>query len=428
MENKKHPSGKHLETVDIARKLFQLARLSAQDINDPTTRHAFNDMTEIVIDCLARGRDDILEDAAQKALECSDAEAHDELEEACEFESSCVVATSPDGSEEIKIHLFAIPIIVNIDAGSCPYNLPRSAEFYAIAHSIRNFGMVEGDPAIHILNYLYDADQLDDLRHSDVFALANNILANASKENAGDSALLHQTVIGPTEVTEAQVELRYLIGIFVTDGDDQSDDAVIEAMVAGEHDELDDDDEAFQNGEATPEEKEKMLNWQRHVAILMASVIGRDSKIGHVIVGPLDQYYMALYQGQIERDNVEMHIYLDKVVTRSGLRVSTLHAIIAPYGPSDEAVDVRMTIIAPTGECIGGYVYPVRSGEIAEEVIAEVCGIVERIGFGNISTTNTLQSSAADSEDDKYFLKAAPDELVSSKLPKVPFPTSMRLH
>lgn len=399
----------------MAMRLYKFAQMSAQDMQeqdaggpaDEESEITFEQLKETVAWCLENGRDDIIDLAIDMATHDDDKDAIEEIEVACEFESTTALIRNDDGTELAKVSLFAIPILVNLVSGPCPEHLPLSPVFHEIVKSIREFDLVEDTSEVHIVNYLYNAEQLQRLTFSDVYRLTCNIINCASDPAADEASLLYQAETERLDEADAPVALRFLVGVASMPAD-------------GEDDESEDEEE---NDEARAT---KNLAWQRRVAMLMSHCIGRSEGTGQCIAGVFDDFFDACRFGLIDRGNFHLKLFIDQLMAQLGFSGPGLKVIMAPFGANGVAQEIRISVLsAIESKCLGIYTYPIFAGESAEGMLEEIADIFENSNFREIDVVDDVQTLSKDKGNDKWFMLARPGK---SPLPPVPFPTSTLFH
>lgn len=406
------------EATIIVNKIYELAHRATLDLINAEAEEStsFDDLSDQVAWCIEGGHDDILSAAMTKAKVDGGRDVLEELEVACEYHASSIFKKNDTSGEVGELHLFAIPIVIAMPGRDCPFKLSSAYPFDLIADSIHECDIADQLSELHIVNYLYSANQLEGLCHGDVYRFANAIMIDSDSKSLNqkmqisepkslfkmdEQESLYKKMIG--------VELRYVVGVISMSSDDDSEFTFI----------------ADEN-EAHEDEASAMLIWQKKVAGILSQCMGINSTTDHLVVGLMDEFYAARRAGTIEYNNFELFIFLQSA--RQNLLEEEKYITVTAFPYRDQNDDVTIDIslrCKKENKEIATHKYKLSRSDDLEVAMDEVVEIIGRSGFIDIIIGSEMKLDAPFNEIKKSIKTTT---FIEKNFPSVPFPQSTMIH
>lgn len=226
----------------LAQNLVDLAlEIAEREDQDPAASQAREqDALTLVRRLLRRGQDEPLVGAIELAR-YTDAGACRWLRDSIEEESATLRLRLDE--EEFEIDAFMIPLFVNSDGGLVEADVFHDdGAFEELNDSFRQAGLASADSRVVLVRHLYDLDEVDRVRYSDLQAMLREAAHSMRSKKPAAAPAIEASIRGwqpgDTAADEETMELRFLLGFVLKHADDPfyhvpADEAAADAYYEG---------------------------------------------------------------------------------------------------------------------------------------------------------------------------------------------------
>jgi hypothetical protein len=375
-----------------AHLLYHLAH-SAVAADDPKQQEKMHmDMSNLIMDHLDNGDEEILRAALDLAVRAGDKEAELELVHSYEniATNSTIFPAVPGSKEPTRnVSLFLIPVIVFTPARLTSGRFAADDNFNRLKDSIKKHGIAQSDDTVFLLDYLYHADEIKRMGYSDVYDLHVSITTAALTDIDIDPASYRQ-VGWPEPASDAIEELRYLVGVIVGRNDVDPFEAATDTV-------------------AEMVREAKMEPWKKEASILVSQMLGIPAADDNVSVESIDPFFVGFRISLTGFKYLAIDRWIAHTLEESGIEPLAINAIVAPYGNNGATETVRISLASALDhKLIAGHEYVYDEYDDLDSLLMSIYQLLNMEGIATIDImTDSLPDKDAQGNKTPFLTNAA---------------------
>lgn len=356
-------------TVDEgAHLLYELARSATLSEDQKQQEKIHMDMSNLILDHLDNGDEDILRAALSLADKASDRDTRLELEHSYEniATNSTIFPAAPGAKEAPRnVSLFLIPILYFPPATLANGRIEADDQIALLSESIKSQGIARSDDTVYILNYLYHPEEITKMGYSDVYDLHVSITTAALTDIEVDPASYRQSG-WPALAADAGEEMRYLVGVIVGRNDIDPFEAAKDAVA-----------EIVRDGKIEP--------WKQEASAIVSRMLGIPAEDDNVSVESIDPFYVGFKISLTGFKYLAIDHWIAKTLEENDVDPLAINAIVAPYGTNGTTETIRISLVSALDhKLIAGYEYVYDEYDEEDALLMSVCQLLSLEGIATV--------------------------------------------
>lgn len=382
MTKKRKAPGKSVASPEdqdeaLTHDLLELARELALHEGSTSLSDALkkrkSDFRKIIRKCLNQKKDDVLNEALERALEL-ESHAYPLLKETIEDTSENVIFRRDDG-RDLEINAFVIPLFAHTAGGLDREQCFQDEEaFDLLRQSIHGARLESPDANVVLVSHAYHLDEIEQISHSQLNAMVHEAFDSMTRKKATAAPEITRSMSGWPDShfapEDQAVELRFLLGFALKTLDDPFYQVPKNEAAA---------DRYFET------RADRFRRWTKQAAPLVKRCLATDGREMEIDFLYQDLFYGGKERGIAEYDMLQMMSELHHGLHLHGTLPDNTRAIIGPVDAGD-AMALRVNLYAePDGALVASSDKPIAADGDLEAEADDVRDALMTIGVKSLS-------------------------------------------
>lgn len=359
-------------TRELARLALELARHDRRTPDAGAMKKTKGDLHRLVRKCLQQKKDDVLEEALERAQE-EDESAFLLLREAIE-DNAQIVVFRREQEPDLEVNAFVVPLFAHTDGGLQPEQcFQDEAAFEALRRSVQDAGLESRDARVVLVSHAYHANEIERIGYSQLHDMVHEACASMTRKKPGEAPAIAASMSGWPEHRFARedraVELRFLLGFALKTLDDPF------------YREPDNEAAADRYFDARAQ---RFRQWAQQVAPVVQRCLVTDGREMHIDFLYQDLFYGGKETGLAEQQTLRMMAELRQSLQARGIAPEQAKAVVGPAEAEGETV-LRVALYAADDAVIASWDRPLGAARDLAGEAADACDALTTIGVRSLA-------------------------------------------
>jgi len=371
--------------VDLALEITE-----REDLEPAVLASREQDVVTLVRRALRRKHDEVLYGAVDLAR-YTDPTACRWLRDKIEEEAATL--HSRDGDEELEIDAFMIPLFVTSTGGLVEADVFQDdAAFEELIDSFRQAGLASADARVVLVRHLYDLDEVEAVRYSDLQEMLREALASMRSKKLVAAPAIEASMRGwqpgLADAHEEAMELRFLLGFSLKHADDPFYKVPKEEAAA----------DAYFEGRLA-----RYRMWAGSIAPLLQRNLSRDPTTLDLNFLYQDLFYGAMEQGISELAMLATLAEVNWRLDGQDLEPARIKAVVAPIDGGEQAL-LRINLYALGGGApLATVDKPVDLSDDLEIELEDLCDALATVGLDGVLVASGFDAAGEPQGAEPYL-------------------------